>query len=221
MNLKAVERSLEEISKELQEMDERRERILKDMRDVISFSSKAIVAIHASNVKEAKERLRSSSILLTKLRKLAYNDLHRYLLQPESEFVEASILLAVASKRSLPAKRSLKVSGPSYMLGLLDSIGEIKRMVYDTLRKGKGSEALKLFRVMEQIYTSILPLAIYAHEAPGLRRKLDVARMVIEDTRSVITEEVRRANFLKALEETSRGQKRKSGGKRWPRSTSL
>ncbi|MEM4298623.1 MAG: RNA-binding protein [Nitrososphaerota archaeon] len=200
VKLKTVEEALEEISKELQKVDERREKILKDVRDVISSSAKAIVATHAGDLTEAKRCLRLSNRILLRLRKLASDDLRHYLIQPEAEFVEASILLAVASKRGFPTRQNLKVSGVSYILGLLDSIGEVKRMIYDMLRKGKGREALKLFTVVEKIYTLIFPLAIYAHEAPGLRRKLDVARTVIEDTRSVITEEVRRAKFLRALE---------------------
>ena len=54
----------------------------------------------------------------------------------------------------------LKVSGPAYVLGLPDSLGEIKRMVYDKIRRGMTEDARILVGTMEEIYGLIYPYTV-------------------------------------------------------------
>jgi len=42
--------------------------------------------------------------------------------------------LAVIENKEFPSLKSLKVSEESYILGLLDCIGELKRLVLDNIR---------------------------------------------------------------------------------------
>lgn len=207
-----VRPSLEEISKELDEVEKRRERLLRESRDVISLSAKAIISIHASDLKKAQSNLRDAKKILNMIRPMGTQDLHKYLIQPQAEYAEAQILYSIASKKPLPSHRALTVDNASYLLGLLDAIGEIKRRVYDQIRKGKGGEASRLFEQMEQLYVLLLPFAVYEHVAQGVKRKLDVARILIENTRSVITEEVRRMKFIESMKRVStRMQKERKG----------
>ena len=203
MNFDTVERSLELISGELDKVEERRERILRESRDVISLASKAIVSIHVGKLKEARSHLKSANTLLEELKKVAVQDLHRYLVPPESEFVEASVLYSIESEKGIPSCKDLGVANTSYLLGLLDAVGEIKRAVYDRIRQGRTSEALELFSIMERLYVLLSPFAVYDHVAQGVRRKLDVARILVEGTRSAVTEEIRRSEFMKSIEELS------------------
>jgi translin len=92
------------------------------------------------------------------------------------------------------------VSGVSYLTVLLDCVGEIKRLVYDRMRTGRAQDAEKLFATMEEIYGAVYPFAAYDNIVPGLRKKLDVARMLIEDIRAVVTEEARRQALIEAVE---------------------
>ena len=87
----------------------------------------------------------------------------------------------------------------SYLLGLLDAIGELKRSVYDSIRRGDLKTAERMFLTMGSLYVMISPFAVYDNVVQGLRRKLDVARMLIEDTRGTITEEARRLEFMDAI----------------------
>jgi translin len=84
-------------------------------------------------------------------------------------------------------------------MGLLDCIGECK-LGYDKVRKGSLAEAQNLFNFMEEIYGLVYPFAIYDNLVGGLKRKLDVANFLIEDVRSLITEESRRQNLMGAIE---------------------
>jgi translin len=72
--------------------------------------------------------------------------------------------------------------------------------VYDKVRKGSLVEAQNLFNFMEETYGLVYPFAIYDNLVGGLKRKLDVAKFLIEDVRSLITEESRRQNLMEAIE---------------------
>lgn len=203
MSYAPVESSLASASKKLDETTARRERLIKESRDIISLSSKAIVSIHTSNYAEARKLRSQAGKGLDTLKKIAENDLIKYILVPEQEYVECSVMLAFATSKSLPSSEELGVRPASYMLGLLDSVGELKRVVYDSIRQGKLRYAENAFGTMEVLYTMISPFAVYDNIVQGLRRKLDVARMLIDDTRATITEEARRAEFVAAVNDLS------------------
>jgi translin len=201
MLMNNLEESLLTISNELKSIEERRENLLKGTRDIISLCSKSIVDQHYGKRNEAREKLTKASTMLAEFRDYAEDDLKRYMLVPEQEFVEASVLMSIIDNSEIPGVLELKVSGPSYTLGLLDSIGETKRMIYDRIRQGKSNDARELFKIMEHLYSLIYPFAIYDNLVGGLRRKLDVAKMLIEDIRALITEESRRGNLIRAIEQ--------------------
>jgi translin len=198
-----LESSLAEASRAFDQIVQRRETLIKESRDVISLCSKAIISVHSSDFEEAEKLRKLAREKLLELRKAAKSDLIRYLLTPEQEYVECAVLLAVSSNKDLPSRKSLGVSQSSFILGLLDLIGELKREVYDSIRKTDFNKAEAMFSMMEQLYLRISPLAVYDHVVQGIRRKLDVARILIEDTRATITEESRRREFISALNKVS------------------
>ncbi|MHB1908180.1 MAG: RNA-binding protein [Nitrososphaerales archaeon] len=199
-----VESSLKEASKRLDLVSKRRERLIKESRDVISLSAKTIICVHTSNFAEARKLSKEAKKRLEELRKVAGSDLLRYIFTPEQEFVECSVMLAISSKKEIPSIKSLGVSPGSYVLGLLDAIGELKRSVYDSIRQNEIQGAEMKFVTMESLYTLISPFAVYDNIVQGVKRKLDVARMLIEDTRATITEEARRTDFMTTISELSK-----------------
>ena len=46
---------------------------------------------------------------------------------------------------------------------------------------------------------ALTPFAIYDHLTHGLKKKLDVARTLVENVRAAVTEDVRRSEFIKAV----------------------
>ena len=123
----------------------------------------------------------------------------KYIITPEQEFVEAHSFLAIVENKDIPSLKSLKVSEESYILGLLDCIGELKRFVLDNIRNDQLKKAEMIFNVMENLYQALYPFAMYDKIVKETRRKLDVNRILVEETRAVITEEIRRNHFVKAL----------------------
>lgn len=192
--------SLETINNELKDVQERREKLIKGTRDVVMLCSKSIVALHHGQTEDAKNKMEEAKSMLEEFRKYAKEELYRYIAVAEQELVEAYALRAVMDDEPIPSTRDLDVSGSSYLTGMLDCVGEIKRLVYDRMRSGNAKDAEKLFAMMEEIYNAIYPFAVYDNIVSGLRKKLDVARMLIEDIRAVVTEESRRKALINAID---------------------
>ena len=200
ISVNKLQESLGTINEELKRIEERREKLLKGTRDIVSLCSKSIVDMHYGKKKEAEQKLTDANAMLVEFRSYATGDLQKYLSVPEQEFVEASILMSIIENSEFPGLPDLKVSGPAYIMGLLDCIGEIKRMVYDRVRAASSEDAHDLFNFMQQLYGLVYPFAIYDNLVGGLKRKLDVAKMLIEDVRVLLTEESRRENMIRAIE---------------------
>ena len=197
--MSGIESSLEEIDKNLKNVQDRREKLIKGTRDVVMLCSKSIVAMHHGQLEDAKSKMDQAKTMLEEFRKYARQDLYRYIAVAEQELVEAYALRAVMDHKPMPSMKDMDVTGESYLTGLLDCVGEIKRLVYDRMRSGNEEDAEKLFAKMEEIYNAIYPFAVYDNIVSGLRRKLDVARMLIEDIRATVTEESRRKALIEAL----------------------
>ena len=199
MTIKNVKSSLPLISKNLEKTNSKREFLIKNNRETVILCSQAIISIHKNDLSTAKKKIAKAKSELTKLKQKSTGDLVRYIITPEQEFVEAASLLAVIEGKEIPSVKSLKVSDESYILGLLDCIGEIKRQVIDKIRVGDSRRATKLFDIMENLYLLLYPFASYDKIVKEARRKLDVNRMLVEETRSVLTEEIRRQELIKAI----------------------
>ena len=199
MALKNVKSSLKGISKSLKTSNESREFLIKNTRDVVILCSHSIIAAHKGDLKLARQKIKKAESVLKVNQKKAKNEFKKYLITPEQEFVEAHSFLAIVENKEIPSLKSLKVSEEAYILGLLDCIGELKRFVLDNIRNGELKKADRIFNVMENLYQTLYPFAMYDKIVREARRKLDVNRILVEETRAVITEEIRRNHFVKAL----------------------
>ena len=199
MTLKNVKSSLDKISKSLAEVQDNREFLLKNTRQIIILCSRSIISVHKGDLKTAKKNLAEVDLLLKKYRKKATANLQRYLITSEQEYVEAACLLAVVEGKEIPSDKKLKVMGESYVLGLLDCVGELKRMIFDKIRIGDTENALKTFDIMENLYLHLYTFSMYDKVVKEARRKIDVNRILVDDVRGAITEEKRRSELIKAL----------------------
>lgn len=190
--MEEIKRSLKAMESTFSAQLERRDRVLKDSRDVISACSRTIIYVHTGKMKESEKELAHAKSLLLSLKKSAGGSATRYIVSPEAEFVEASAVLALAKGKQLPSMESIGASPEAYLLGLLDTVGELKRLVLDSIMQRKLAKAKHYFETMEELYATCSPLAVYDHVVNGARRKIDVARMLVEDTRGLLAEEMGR-----------------------------
>ncbi len=201
VSFSGVENSLNAFSNQMTQLEISRETLIKETREVISLCSKAIILLHSNKIQEAETLLDKSSLLIKNLKNYVIFDLERYLWPAEQEYVEAIVLKEILTKKpALSSHEDMDVSLNAYVTGLLDCIGEIKRMIYDHLRKNNFDFSLSLFDTMQSIYSLIYPFSIYDNIVPGTRKKLDVSKRIIEDVRVTMTEEYRRTAFLSQFE---------------------
>jgi translin len=199
MTLKNVKSSLDKITKSLLEVQDAREFLIKNTREIIILCSKSIISVHIGDMKSAKNNLKQAEALLKKYNKKATFDLRRYMIMPEQEFVEAASLIAIVEKKEIPSEKILGVMPESYVLGLMDCVGELKRMIFDKIRIGDIDDASRIFEIMENLYLYLYPFSMYDKVLKEARRKIDVDRILVDDVRGAITEEKRRSELIKAL----------------------
>ena len=206
--LKAV---LSAVRKELILRDELREKSQEDMRKVTSLSKQAILLIHQKRLEEAKKLIARASETLSKLwdtsaahPDIIYTGLFSAALQ---EYSEANIFLRLVQESKFLRPGEIQVSAADYVLGLADVIGECRRLALDALREGNPERAENCLQTMDEIFIELMGMDESYMLVPGLRRKCDVARKLIEITRGDVTQEIRRSlleEHLKQVEKSLR-----------------
>ncbi|MGF3521544.1 MAG: hypothetical protein ACQXXJ_00415 [Candidatus Bathyarchaeia archaeon] len=192
---------LKKVKSDLAQKEKLREDFQEKMRKATSFSKQAILRSHQKKLKEAKEQLENAKQLINLLEEQAqkhpamvYGGMFTAALQ---EYAEASIFVKLIEETQFLTPQEVGVPPTDYVLGLADVVGECRRVVLDALREGDVEKGEKFLEIMDEIYIELMALDEVYMLVPGLRRKCDVARRVIEATRGDITLEVRR----KALED--------------------
>ena len=207
---------LREVKKELVQKNKMRENAQESMRKVTSLSKQAILLIHQKRLEEAKKLIESSKEAISRLQELAkdypqiiYSGVFSAALQESSE---ANIFLGLIEESRFVTSKEINVPSVDYVLGLADVVGEYRRLALDALREGDAEKGEKCLKTMDEIYIELMALDEAYMLVPGLRRKCDVARRIIESTRGDVTQEVRRKaleNYLKRFERVQ-GRKRQS-----------
>lgn len=211
MSLKTL---LGRIQEELQKREKVHDEVQRDMRRATRLSKQAILFTHQTKFKEAKKLLKEATELFGRLHTIArtYQDmLHSGLVNAaHQEYAEAKTLLALVEERRFVSPEEISVPSIDYVLGLADVIGELRRRALDSLREGKVKTAEKCLYLMEEIYVELMAMDEAYMLVPGLRRKSDVARHLIETTRGDITIEARRSSLERSMKDLEKLVKKKT-----------
>ncbi len=178
----ALHIGINQIAKELSEREKNLDKVLAENRKVVRCCSNAIKAMHAYDLKGAKKHLTDAEKNLKKIRPYA-DEFPAQLNHVFQEYAEARIVLSAIELKKIPGYGALNVPGTPYLLGLLDAVGELKREMYESLRRGNRNEAGFYFRMMEEVYDELLPLRFSNAVLPEFRKKQDNARRQIEQAR--------------------------------------
>jgi len=204
---------LREIRKELKEKEKIRENAQKNMRKATSLSKQAILLIHQKKLEEAKKLVQDAKEILSQLNKLSvkypdiiYGGLFDSALQ---EYSEANIFLSLVENETFVSPEEVNLPSVDYVLGLADVIGEYRRLALDALREGDVAKGEKCLQTMDHIYVELMSMDEAYMLVPGLRRKCDVARKIIETTRGDITQEMRRKSLEEYLRRFEKSQRKK------------
>jgi len=187
--------------------DEAREKALRSCRQVIRHSADAIRAVHRQEQNKAKGLLDSAYELLRELNHdLAKHGrlLHSgFVHDAQKEFAEGYITLALIAGEGLPRPGALGVSNAAYLDGLGESVGELRRYILDSLRRGDFFRCEELLTIMDEIYGILITMDFPELLAHGLRRTTDAIRGIIERTRGDLTVALRQKKLEKKLNDLS------------------
>jgi translin len=167
------------------------EKTVDNSRKIARLSKQAIMAIHVGDCEKAEAKLYEAKALINCTKKSLESspDLigHGALNTACEEYVEAQIFLNLIKHGTFLDSEVIGVSQISYVLGLADVVGELRRRALDSIRRDEFNEAEVCLKLMEEIYVGLISMESVYNFAQGLRRKCDVARHIIETTRSDIT----------------------------------
>jgi len=185
--------------------DEAREKALRSCRQIIRQSADAIRAIHRQEHDKAKRLLDSAHELLRELNQglTGYGRLLHsgFIHDAQKELAEGYITLALITGEDLPKPEMLGVSDTAYLDGLGESVGELRRYVLDSLRRGDLSRCEELLTIMDEIYGILITMDFPELLAHGLRRTTDAVRGIIERTRGDLTVALRQKELETKLDD--------------------
>lgn len=115
------------------------------------------------------------------------------------EFVEANVTCALINNQPLLTPEELGVLDATYLNGLAEVVGELRRRTLDILRHGYSKEAERLLGYMDEIYSILVTMDYPDAITNGLRRQTDIARSIIEKTRGDITFSLRGEHLEQAI----------------------
>jgi translin len=206
----------ERIHQALEVRTQTRDQALTNARKVTRHAAQAIRAIHREEHDNAYEQLDAARTLV----RLMQSDLAEfpalyyagYTQDAIKEFIEASITCALIENQPLPSPEELKVEYATYLNGLAEAAGELRRRCLDILHQGYSEEARRLLSAMDDIYATLVTMDYPDAVTNGLRRQTDIIRGVVERTRSDVAISLREQHLestmqalLERLDETIAG----------------
>jgi translin len=190
-------------AEELRLRDKALDTVMARARRARILSKQAILKLHSGEKAEAGKRLEEASSLIVEMNGIIEEnpELGRFdqVSAAKEEYSEASIIRSLMESGEFPDPAELGVLITSYLLGLGDVPGELRRQALDALRVGDMETAEARLSTMEEIYLSLMTME-EASLLKGLRRKMDIARGVIERTRSEVTAEAGRRKLGESVE---------------------
>ncbi len=198
----------EQVRLSLSTKDAAREKTLPLCREIIRCSSRAIRAVHRQEFDQAKDLLQAARNLLdeaeqvvAECNELGYTGFVR---DAQKEFAEGSIVLALVIGKPPPDPNELDIDSAAYLNGLGEAVGELRRYLLDSMRKGDLSRGEELLSAMDDIYNVLVTMDFPDAITGGLRRTTDMVRGVLERTRSDLTLVIRQKELEDRLGEFER-----------------
>ena len=206
-NLEAIANSIRE---DFEAKDAAREKVLPLCREAIRHCANAIRAVHRQQFDQAKEllelareRLNQAEVSAADYGELGYAGFVR---DARKEFAEGSITLALVTGKQLPGPDELGIDAAAYLNGLGEAVGELRRYILDSMRRGSLSQGEELLVAMDDIYNALVSMDFPDAITGGLRRTTDMVRGVLERTRSDLTLVMRQKGLVDKLDDFSAGK---------------
>ncbi len=183
-----------------------RDDALAQARQLTRNCAHAIRAIHRGEVDLAQQHLEEARTIVEGLKAslVGFPELFYagYTQDAIKEYAEAAITFALIRDQALPMPEDLGVEYATYLNGMAESVGELRRRCLDILRHGYSEEAETLLSWMDEIYALMVTLDYPDAVTNGLRRQTDLMRGIVERTRGDMTTSLREQKLQELLTES-------------------
>ena len=173
-----LENEIGALSKSLTRKQKRFDEAMDKSRELIRLAGLIITKLHNDDVPGAKSGLAHAERLskgLSQYREFDYNTK-----QSQQEYAEAKIFYTIKVQERLPGLKEVGVDGESYLMGMMDVFGELKREIIGSLSEGDTKSAKFHYKMMTEMFDATRSLRFAEAVLQGFRRKQDVARIQME-----------------------------------------
>lgn len=195
---------LERMRKHFDAEGELRERVLDASREVIRASARAIAATHRGDRTSTDELLTKARDALATLTGAVEAEPHLadsgIILAAYQEYGEAMLVWALIQDGKLLTPEELGIPYKPYLAALADAAGELRRHALDLIRADEVGRAEQVLKLMEEIFELLMEFDYPDAILPGMKRKQDMVRRVLERTRGDLTIALRQQRLERALE---------------------
>jgi len=177
---------IDKIEKEIDEKNQVKEQVLHLSRSIVINCRKSIQKMHQNKFTDAEQLIKETSAFISKLyytsEKFPEISSAGYAENAAQEYVEANCLYHILMGKDLPDPETLLTSNTSYLTGLCDVVGELRRKALDAMLNGEIEKAHRFLDIMEDMYDAVLRFD-YPSSLVPIKRKQDVLRTLVEKTR--------------------------------------
>lgn len=200
-----MKKTLERMLKHFDAQAELRERALDASRAAIRASARAIAATHRGDKQSAEKFSSDAKSAIAALAEITKAEPHMadsgIVLSAQQEYAEAELVKALIKENKILDSDELGVSYKAYLAALADAAGELRRYILDSIRANEVERAEGMLKLMEEIFELLMEFDYADAIIPGMKRRQDMVRRVLERTRGDLTIALRQQRLERALEQ--------------------
>ena len=178
-----LEKTIEKLMKELDAKEKRQDAVLQLSREAIRDCARAIRHLHTGQHKECLATVKHLDEKMKTLHEFD-EDFSHISQTAYQEYSEIKCLLAILDKKELPDFKDLGIDWQTYLSGLADCVGELRRSLQLALKNDDYNTAEYLFEKMNYVYDNLMQLKYSGSLVGPLKRKQDMIRGQVEQARS-------------------------------------
>ena len=181
-----------------------RETALAASRDAIRSAANAIRAVHRAEldradtlIAEARGHLAAAVEVSSPFPEVLHAG---FVPDAAKEVAEAVLTRAACTGQALPGPEAVGVDDASWLHGLAETVGELRRSCLDRVRDGDLLAAETRLDTMQEILSALVTIDAPDGLTRGLRRATDAARAITERTRGDLTTAAGQRDLRAALD---------------------
>ena len=155
------------------------------------------------NIREIQKRVGEGCIVMAVVKADAYG-------HGMQEVAEAEIFMAIMMDRDIPSPEEIGVSYTSFLMGMADVVGELRRRGVYLMKNGNIGEVEEILSIMEEICDRIGEFDYPSGLLP-IKRKQDVIKKVLEKMRGEVAIFKKTKELESKMEALLRKMKKKKG----------